>query len=790
MGKTVNSVKQGLDVGRILRKYAQNWYLFGIALAIAFLFAQNKNKYIIPMYSLKTTVLIEDKSNTSVLQERGVISSSPTFLNSKLIDNQIALLKSFAQIKRIVEKLDFIVTYYESGEYIDIEIYKDAPFLVSFDNDHTQPRYKTIKVKFLSEVEFELSSETATQFKVPQRHMIGDTVQSGNYKFWITWKPETDQKKQVNRRYAFTINDINGLTNQYMNKTSVYVERGTSMIVVATKGANKAKEKDYLNQLTAEFLLTNLEKKNQILTNTILFVEKQLIEVGEDLKRTESELEAFRQKYQFMLIQEKIGSLLKNLDSESKDAKNLRIDLQYYRYLYDYVKTRDNYDDIVMPSSMGVNLPMFNALVGKLSLRILEKDALLSNSTKENPYIQILEADIKNMKDNLIESMRSTIETTEKKLLDTEERMFKLNEEFQVLPTIEREYLAIERQYKIINNLYDFLLKRKSDVEIQRAANSPDHEVVDFAGDTGISNVSASPKAAFINAIIWAILIPSIFLFLIVVLNNRVMALEDIIANTDHPIAGSISTNPSRNFDAVLKAPGSYFTELFRIIRIKINLQPSQGEQVIMVTSSVIEEGKTFFALNLASVYALTGKRTILVGFDMRRPNLAKELNLDENLGITPCLIHQLPADQVIQKTSTKNLDILLSGPIPPNPDELIESQRTQQMFNELRKKYDYIVMDTPPIGLFGDAFLLNKYSDATAFVVRHNFTRKKELVSALKDAESNQLKNIHIIYNDANIKVKDRNIAVYGEEAPKRFFLLNWLLRARRIFIDLLRKL
>jgi len=790
MGKTVNSVKQGLDVGRILRKYAQNWYLFAIALTIAFLFAQNKNKYIVPMFSLKTTVLIEDKSNTSVLQERGVVSSSPTFLHSKLIDNQIALLKSFAQIKRIIENLDFVVSYFESGEHIDIEIYKDTPFLVGFDDNHTQPRYKKIKLKFLSETEFELSSETVNQFKVPQRHFVGDTVKSGNYKFWINWKPETNPSRQINRRYAFTINDINGLTNQYLNKTSVFVERGTSMIVIATNGANKAKEKDYLNQLTKEFLLTNLEKKNKILTNTILFLEMQLIKVGQDLKETEEKLKAFRQEHQFMLIQEKIGSLIKNLDSESKDAKNLRIDLQYYRYLYDYVKTRDNYDDIVMPSSMGVNLPMFNALAGRLSLRIQERDALLSNSTRENPYIQILDADIRNMKVNLIESMRSTIETTEKKLSDTEARIFKLDEEFKLLPTIEREYLSIEREFKIINNLYDLLLKRKSDVEIQRAANSPDHEVVDFAGDTGISNVSASPKAAFINAIIWALLLPSIFLFLIVVLNNRIMAVEDILAISDYPVAGSISSNPSKNFDAVLKAPGSYFTELFRIIRIKINLQPQQGEQIIMVTSSAIEEGKSFFALNLASVYALTGKRTILVSFDMRRPDLAKELNLDENLGITPCLIHQLPADQVIQKTSTKNLDILLSGPVPPNPDELIESQRTQQMFSELRKKYDYIVMDTPPIGLFGDAFLLNKYSDATAFVVRHNFTRKKELISALKDAESNQLKKIQIVYNDANIKVKDRNIAVYGEEAPKRFFLINWILQARRIFIDLLRKL
>jgi capsular exopolysaccharide synthesis family protein len=149
-----------------------------------------------------------------------------------------------------------------------------------------------------------------------------------------------------------------------------------------------------------------------------------------------------------------------------------------------------------------------------------------------------------------------------------------------------------------------------------------------------------------------------------------------------------------------------------------------------------------------------------------------------------------LSIEQVVQKTPTKNLDILLSGPVPPNPDELIESPKAQLMFQELRKKYDYIVMDTPPIGLFGDAILLNKYCDATVFVVRHNFTRKKEMVSSLNEVESNNLKNVFILYNDAKITIKDRNIIVYGEQAPKRFFIVRWALSIRRIIIDTLRKL
>jgi len=788
MSKPVKSVG-GIDFQRVLFKYAKNWYMFAIAIIIAYAFATNKNRYIVPLYSMRTTVLIEDKSNTSVLEERGAISASPIYLSSKLIENQMAFLKSFAQIKRIIEKLDFEVSYYAKGDFIYNEIYKQSPFIVSFDRNHWQPRYQQIKIKFLSPDKFQLWSDNGL-FTIAKTYRVGDTLKGKEYCFSVGLKDDTDASSIQDKEFAFLINDINGLVNQYMNVTNVYIERGTSMLVISSSGPSKQKEKDYLNQLTAEFLLSNLEKKNKILTNTINFIEKQLIQFRSDLNETEQEIEEFRKKHHFMMLQEKIGALLKNLDDESKDSKNLRIDLEYYRYLLNYVEEREDYDEIVMPSSMGVNLPMFNALTGKLSLAIQERDDLLANSTRENPYLQILETDIANMKKSLAESMRSTIETTEQKLDDTEKRMWGLNEEFMKLPRLEREFLTIQRKYKIINDLYDFLLKRKSEVEIQRAANTPDHEIVDYAGDTGISKISPGPRTAYINAMIWAIIIPAVFLFLLVFLNNRVMAIEDITSNTDVPIIGSLMRNPEKGNSNVLKSPNSFFTELLRIIRIKLNFNPAKGEQVIMVTSAMEMEGKAFFALNFASVYALTGKKTLFVGFNLRRQKVPQDFDLQSTVGITDYLITDLQLNDVIQTTFTKNLDILLSGPIPPNPDELIESEKTKLLFQELRKKYDYIVVETPPIGLVGDAYLLNKYADATIFIVRYNFSTKKGFSDAVKEAVFNEMKNLSIVYNDVKMKISGRDLSFYGEDFSPKYRIIPLILRLRRIIVDLLRKI
>jgi len=787
MESTETSAKSsGIDFKRVLSKYLKNWYFFAIGIVIAVLFAQNDNKYIAPKYKMSTSILIEDKSNTSVLDERAAIMSSPTYLSSKLIENQIAYLKSFAQIKHIISQLDFEVSYYSKGKYIWSEIYKDSPFTIVYDNEHNQVRYRKFSVYFHPDNRFSISSESYAPFLLPRTFDIGELIESKDYSFKVVLKPNVKLNNIVNKEYGFTIKDINGITNEYKNRTNVYIQRNTSIVVISTTGSNKQKEKDYLNKFTAEFLRTNLEKKNQILTNTIKFVTAQIETIGAKLEESELQLENFRKGHQFMELSHKSAALLSKMNSQTKSRRNLMLDLKYYEYLRDYMISHKDFEDIVMPSTVGVTLPLFTALAGKLAYLTLEKENNIANSSLENPYILKLEEEIINMKEALIENMNSIIVTTNLKLTDMTERIEITDAEFAELPRIERDYLEIQRKYKIYNSLYDFLLRRKSEVEIQRAANLPDHEIIDYAGDTGIQKISKSPKSTYVNAIVWAILLPSVFLFLLVFLNDRVMSVEDISSKTQLPIIGEVSSSSS----TVLAVPNSQFAEMLRLIRIKLALNPKEGRQVVMVTSSTFEEGKTFFATNFASIYALAGKRTLLLGFDLRRPKIADMFGVNPSIGITDYLINPIRLDEVIQKTRTKNLDLLLSGPIPPNPDELIESPKTKALFTELRRIYDYIVIDTPPISLVGDAYLLNKYTDATIFVVRNNLSKKKVVTLNLNESVNNGMDKLSIILNDVKWKESDVNKIFYGESVKKKNILVRIILGARRKFIDLLRKI
>lgn len=789
MGKAGQGLRGGIDFKRVLNKYLKNWYLFAIALTIAYLFAMIKTRYVIPIYSMSTSVLIEDKSNKSVLDQRAAISGDPLFLNSKLIDNQVAILKSFSQIRMIVEQLDFHVSYFARGKYTWQEIYKRSPFIVRFDREHKQIKSRRFDLRFVGNDKFEIWSEDPAPFKDPKTFRFDEQIEGNGYSFSIRLKDSIHPQDYFGQDYGFVINDLNQLTGQYRKKTNISTEKEASVINISSSGPNKDKEKDYLNELTRMFLTTNLEKKNRILTSTIEFINGQLLQMGQDLDSAEQQMEEFRKTNKFMQLSAKSASLLSDMNSESKSRANLLADLKYYEYLQDYIISHSSFDDIMMPSTVGISLPLFSDLVLKLSTVILDKEDLLANSSRQNPYIQTLEEQIGNMKAALLENMNSIIKTTKIKIEDIDKRLETKEAEFSTLPGIEREYLEIERQYNVFNNLYDFLLKRKSEVEIQRAANTPDHEIVDFAGDTGIAIVSASPKTAYINAFIWALLLPAVFLFVVVLLNNRIMSQDDIEAITDVPVIGTLIRNTDRRTGKLLLNANSHFTEMLRIIKIKLNLDPQKGEQVISVTSSTIGDGKTFLAINLASIYALAGKRTLLLGFDLQRPKIAEMFEFTRNDGITNYLINEISVDQVIQKTYTKNLDVLLSGPIPPNHDELIESEKTRKLFSELRQKYEYIIMDTPSIGFVGDAFLLNRFADLTLFIVRYNHSTKKQFSVALGEAVENNMKRLFIVFTDVKQKLKMHDIVSIGEDQRRRFMVVRLIVGARNALINLVRK-
>ena len=253
MGKLKLTQRGGIDFKRILNLYLKSWYLFVLAITAAYVFAMIKNRYIIPIYSMSTSVLIEDKSNKSVLDQRAAISGNPLFVNSKLIDNQVAILKSFSQIKKILEDLDFQVSYFAEGKYIWEEIYKRAPFIVKFDKNQKQLLAKRIDLRLIDKDKIQIWSEDIPLFKSPRTYRFNEPIKGNGYSFSVQLKDSINAQDYSGQVYGFIINDINQLTGTYRKKTIISTEKDATVINISSSGANKEKEKDYLNELTRVF---------------------------------------------------------------------------------------------------------------------------------------------------------------------------------------------------------------------------------------------------------------------------------------------------------------------------------------------------------------------------------------------------------------------------------------------------------------------------------------------------------------------------------------------------------
>lgn len=341
-----------------------------------------------------------------------------------------------------------------------------------------------------------------------------------------------------------------------------------------------------------------------------------------------------------------------------------------------------------------------------------------------------------------------------------------INSQATALPMTERQLLGIERKFKLNDELYTFLLERRAVAQIQKASNLPDNELIDTAKS---DIIPIKPKKAYVYlfALVAGLTIPLVWITLADVFNFKVKDLEDISAITDIPVTGLIPHSLNKSKNLVLESESSLVGEAFRSLRSKMQfLTKDTRTPVIMVSSSISDEGKTFTTINLASVYCLTGKKTVIVGCDLRKPNLSADFDIENEIGISTWLIGKDSLNDIIKQTPYSNLYIIPSGPVPPNPSELISLPKTAELINLLKEKFDCIIIDSSPVGTVSDAVHLIPQVDTVLLVVRQNRTPKSLLVNTLTELKFSDIKNISIVFNDITKKYNYYgygNISKYG---------------------------
>ncbi|NPA36114.1 MAG: polysaccharide biosynthesis tyrosine autokinase [Chlorobi bacterium] len=765
------------DFNRILKLVLRNWYLFLISLPLTLGAVYIYHRYTVPVYRATTSILLKSDRSGSLSQSNLIegFGLSPEIRN---IENQIFIIKSKKLVRKAIDLLDFEVEYYRAGRMKDAEIYHSSPFVVVFDSLHPQMLNVPFYISCLNKnsVKVEISTEGANTFLYGKDKNAGFV---GTYDFTKTVKwgetvstPYFSFKlKKLNNsvceqggKFYFKFRSPDYIANVFRSRLSVGANsEGSSIMHISVTGTSPGKLVNFLDKLNIVIMENSLERKNDMATRSINFISSQLKKVSDTLENVQKKMLAFRKSNHFVVPSEYSQMMTDQYFEKEKKLNVLRIKKEYYLYIQRRLKEDAKSEDFMLPAISDETNGLVNQLVMELFTLKEEYETLTANADSPNPYISSLSQKIVIAESNLQVAIRQVLKNIELQEKELKDNLKVIVNEIKDIPELEKEYADIERNYKLNDAIYTFLLQKHSENQIAKASNTPDNEVIDSPYVSGI--VSPNKKSNYSKAFMLGLLLPIALIFLKELLNTKVRGKEDLEHLQDKiPLLGVIMHNKAETQDVIHEQPHSVVSEAFRSLRTKIKFMSCQNDTwAITITSTNTGEGKTFCAQNLASAFSITGKKTVLLGFDMRKPRLSAIFDLSEKIGISSYLTNQAEFEDICYKTDYDNLFVVPSGAIPPNPSELISGEKTGQLFKLLRERFEVIIIDTPPIGLVADARILMDYSDCHLYVVRANYTNKEHMGYSLNNLLLENISHMGMILND--VSLKDKGYGYYSAE-------------------------
>ena len=770
------------DFKGFLLKILSYWKWFLASLIIAFTIAYQVNIRKEKIYGMQTMISIKEESNpfftsnTSLVFNWGGISDQVNGIST--------ILQSRSHNELVVDKLQYYIDYLEQGKYNLIDSYGAVPFYVDIDKTKGQLANTLISIKFLSENEYQIqipletnsvslitySTNTYSNTSVQpvtfiEKYKVGERVSLPflNWKLQINDNPGFYKGKE----YFVKFNDFNGTVSRYKGISVDSDKNGGSLLTLGMQGTNKARMVEYLNATVKMLIKIQLDGKNQFATNTIRFIDSTLVAMEAQLKQTGNELKTFRKGKNIYEIEgggAKFSDKIMNFDVE-KDQVTRKI--AYYNSLRSYLNNSVDYSRLPAPSVAGIEDPNIVANVSKL-IALSAQRSEMAYAVKSDKIFKDFDNQMQAVKSVLLENIISAKASLLYDLSLVNAKIGQAESTVKKLPEEQQELLKIKRKYDLNDNIYTEFLQKRNEAEIVKASNLSDIHFIDPAKDIGGGLIGPKTSANYILALFLGILIPLMFVIAIFFINNSIQNTEDISKLTEMPIIGVIGVNKDAVSLAVFEKPKSALSEAFRGIRSSLQFlykrQQLHGSKTLMITSSISGEGKTFCSINIATVFALSEKKTVIVGLDLRKPRLADEFSLtNKQLGVVNYLIKQNSLDEITNSTQIANLDVILSGPIPPNPSELILSDAMKELIDELKQKYDYIILDTPPVGLVSDASELVQYADVTLYIVRQNYTKKDMITLLNNKVRRGELNNTSIVFNGFENKAKYGATYGYG---------------------------
>ena len=759
----VSQPEEEFNIQEVLFRYLIHWPWFVASVLICVACAFGYLKIATPIYNVSATVLIkEDKKSggASMTSELEKVGLGGMMTSTNGVDNEIEVLKSKSIALEVVEQLNLYVTYRDEDEFPKKELYRTSPVLVSITPQEADKLPAPMRVKMNLMPQGTADVEIEVGKKKYQKHLdkfpAVFPTDEGTVAFFVN--PDSlvariDKQRHINATISSPLNVAKG----YAASLSIApTSKTTSVVVVSLNNSNIQRGKDYINKLLEVYNINTNNDKNEVAQNTAEFIDERIAIISKELGSTEQDLENFKRTAKITdLGSEAQIALQGNAEYEKKRVENqmqinLVLDLKKYLLGEEFK---------ILPSNIGLQDAGASGAIERYNEMVSERNRLLRTSTESNPTIVNLTTSIQAMRTNVQATLDATLKGLQIAKTDLDLEATRYSRRISDAPTQERQFVSIARQQEIKSGLYLMLLQKREENAIMLAATANNAKIIDAA--TAAAGVVA-PKSMQIlmAAFVLGLGLPVCVIYLFSLLQVKIEGRADVEKLTTLPVIGDIPVADGLKGSsiAVFENQNNLMSETFRGIRTNLQFLLEEGQKVIMVTSTVSGEGKSFVSANTAISLSLLGKKVVIVGLDIRKPGLNKVFNLStKEQGITQFLTNpkQNIMDLVQQSDVNSNLFILPGGAVPPNPTELLARKGLEEAIEQLKQHFDYIVLDTAPVGMVTDTQLISRIADLTIYVCRADYTRKSEFALVNELATTNKLPNISIAINGLDLKKK-----------------------------------
>ncbi|MGQ0739682.1 MAG: GumC family protein [Bacteroidota bacterium] len=732
-----------LSLRDLFYKYIRFLPWFVLSVAVALFGAYAYLRYATPIYSTSATLVIKTEQQGGKNDKLDDIFGGG---KSQNIQSEIEVLRSKGLMSRVVQKRNLQVSYFVHGKIKKVNIYKGAPFYLEVLRINDSSRTFTLKIKFTGSNVFRVNKET-------RQISLNEKFENPFGEFILKGKPHSVQSGDFSIEYQ----PLASAAAVFAGSIQVAPKSmGTGILNISMQNSNPQLAADVINQLMDDYGGYTRELKKRTADSSLKFIETRLEFLGRELDSVQDRMLEYLEQNNIIDIEKQSENYFGGISEADKAINEQQLQLNTADFIEAYLRDKKNvYSPVLVPSSLGLNDATLNGLVNSYNNLQVERQSLLDGNTPPaNPIVAEMTEQVEKLRINLLENLDNIKRSYLKTMSTLRQNSEQAQGQLQNMPYKARGYFERKRDVDNKLDLYNLLLKKREETALSRAATIENSQIVEKAFVPG-SPIKPKRRSIQIMAILIGLAVPALFVFAGEVLNDKVSTRFDVEKITSAPILGEVGHSFSNKTLVVNKTTRSMVAEQFRIIRSNLQYITGKAEKTtILVTSSFSGEGKSFVSINVGSVMALAGKKTIILEFDIRKPKVLSGLGMPKGPGITNYLIGKSGLPELIKPVpDQENLYVLGCGPVPPNPSELLLDSKVEELFTWMKSQFDVVIIDTAPVGMVSDAQTLGKFANCTLYLVRQGHTFKKQVTLIDEFYRDNKLPSVSIIINDVKLK-------------------------------------